>query len=71
MRKLNLPKVEAERSAKQFLLVLAPSVLTLFDVPQKILGFNVQDIVTRQIYAMSEESARRKLDKLKEMLEKW
>ena len=66
---LSIPK--PERSAKQFLLTLAPYALHLFDVPQKILGFNVENIVRQQVYAMSEETAKKKLDALKGMLNDW
>lgn len=67
MKPLSIPK----KSAKQFLLEIVPQILVLFDAPQKILGFNVQNTINRQIYAMSEESAARKLEALKEMLEAW
>lgn len=68
--KLNtLPK--PERSAKQFLLSVVPDLLRLFEVPQNILTFNTENIVRKQIYAMSEESAALKLAALKKMLEKW
>ena len=69
MHSLKLPK--PEKSAKDFLLAHAPDILVLFDVPQSILGFNVQNIVRKQVYAMSEENAKLKLEALKRMLEKW
>ena len=65
------PIIIPEKSAKQFLIDMAHSVLAVFDVPQNILGFNVENIVKKQIYAMSEESAKRKLEALKELIEKW
>lgn len=70
MKKLVLPP-PTKRSAKDFLLFLAPEALNLFDAPKNILGFNVQNIISKQVYAMSEETAKRKLDRLKEMLAQW
>jgi len=62
---------KTQRSAKQFLLKIAPSALNIFDIPQSIYGFNVQNIIRKQVWAMSEESATAKLDKLKELISEW
>lgn len=64
-------EIKQPRNAKQFLLKNALEILDLFDVPQNILGFNVENIVRKQVYAMSEESATKKLDRLKELLKEW
>lgn len=69
MQPISLPK--AKRSAKDFLLRLTPKVLWVFDVPQTIYGFNVHTILTKEIYAMSEETAEHKLKALKELLAEW
>ncbi len=66
MQSFKIPK-----SAKTFLLRLAPQVLDLFDVPQSILGFNTHNLIVKQIYSMSEETAKVKLDRLKELLKEW
>ena len=60
-----------QKSAKQFLLKIAPVALALFDIPQSIYGFNVTNVIRKQIFAMSEESAAKKLDGLKELLQEW
>jgi hypothetical protein len=67
----NLKLPEPKRSAKAFLLRLTPQVLELFDVPKNILVFNVHEILSKQIYSMSEESAAAKLTALKRLVEQW
>ena len=71
MKPLNLNFPEPKRSAKDFLLKLAPQAIDLFDFPKSILGFSTINEARRRIYAMSEETAKRKLDGLKEMLKDW
>ena len=63
--------LKPQRSAKQFLLKLTPMALNLFDFPQKILGFSTVNEANKRIWAMSEETAKRKLDALKELLSEW
>lgn len=69
MKPLNLPR--PKKSAIDFLLRIAPEALALFDVPQSIFGINTNSYIIKRIYSMSEETAKKKLDALKELLEKW
>lgn len=66
---IRLPK--PKRSAIQFLLRAAPQIIEIFDIPKTILGFNTLSVISKQVYAMSEESAEKKLAALKELLKEW
>lgn len=63
--------IETKKSAKDFLLFLAPEAFALFDVPKTIIGIDTNTFVRQKIYAMSEETAQRKIEKMKELLNQW
>jgi hypothetical protein len=73
MKPITLP--EPKRSAKQFLLRMVPHLLAIVGVQATIsfigVKINIQQEANKRIYAMSEESAERILNDLKEMLQQW
>jgi hypothetical protein len=73
MKPLTIPK--PKRSAKDFLLKIVPALLGVCGVEaeQSFYGFkfNIENEARKRIYAMSEESAEKALDALKELLKEW
>lgn len=73
MFRLEVPK--PKKSAKQFLLKIGPALLRACGVEaeQSFYGFkfNIENEARKRIYAMSEETAEKAIEALKELLETW
>lgn len=70
MKKLVLPP-PTSKSAKDFLLMGLPLNFQIWEIPQKILGFNSENVARQKIYSWSEETATKKIEMLKKWLDQW